>query len=79
MSSEFPSVTARVLLRALMWEPLSYRVVRQHGSHRRLESESGFPPILFAFHDRVTVRPRLVRALLVDTVGLTEKEARELL
>jgi len=25
------------------------------------------------------VRPRLVRALLVDTVGLTEKEARELL
>lgn len=43
---------ARALLRVLMREPLSYRIVRQRGSHRRLESAMGFPPLLFAFHDK---------------------------
>ena len=70
---------ARPLLRVLMREPLSYRIVRQRGSHRRLESAMGFPPLLFAFHDKATVRSGLIRAVLVESVGLTEEKAKELL
>jgi hypothetical protein len=36
-------------------------------------------PVLFSFHASATVPPFWVRRILVDTVGLTEKEARELL
>lgn len=31
-------------------EPLSYEIVRQRGSHRRLKA-AGRPPITFAFHE----------------------------
>ena len=34
---------------------------------------------MFAFHDKATVRPSLVRAVLVESVGLTEEKAKELL
>jgi predicted RNA binding protein YcfA (HicA-like mRNA interferase family) len=40
---------ARDLLAVLTREPLSYEVVRQRGSHRRLKAP-GRPPITFAFH-----------------------------
>lgn len=39
----------------------------------------GYPPVTFAFHDRATVPGGLVRTILVDRVGLTEAEARQLL
>lgn len=75
----FPSMKARALLRVLYRE-LGYSVVRQKGSHRRLES-TRFPhsPLTVSFHDRDTVPPGLVRKILVDQVGLNEKEARDLL
>jgi predicted RNA binding protein YcfA (HicA-like mRNA interferase family) len=70
--------TAR-LLAILMRQPLNYRIVRQHGSHRRLESSSGYPPLGFAWHDGVTIPPGLVRKVLTRDVGLSIEEAKELL
>ncbi|HET9592399.1 MAG TPA: type II toxin-antitoxin system HicA family toxin [Solirubrobacterales bacterium] len=69
---------ARRLLAVLEREPLKYRVVRQKGSHRRLLSPD-YPKLVFAYHDRATVRSHMVREILVGDVGLAEDEARELL
>jgi len=69
---------ARELLAVLMREPLNYEVVRQRGSHRRLKAPSR-PSITFAFHDRQTIAPGVVRQILCRQVGLAEHEARELL
>jgi predicted RNA binding protein YcfA (HicA-like mRNA interferase family) len=74
----FPSIKAKKLLAILERTQLNYRVVRQSGSHRRLESE-GRPAFTFAFHDKATIRPALVRKILVKDVGLAEDEARKLL
>jgi predicted RNA binding protein YcfA (HicA-like mRNA interferase family) len=68
---------ARRLLAILMREPLNYRVVRQSGSHRTLRA-SGRPQITFAFHAR-ELRPREVRHVLLNDVGLGESEALDLL
>ncbi|MGH2952579.1 MAG: type II toxin-antitoxin system HicA family toxin [Solirubrobacterales bacterium] len=76
--ARFPSLKARQLLRVLTSEPLGYRIVRQSGSHRRLQA-AGRPPITFSFHDRQTVRPATVKRILCDQVGLTEDEALRLL
>ncbi|HEX2264812.1 MAG TPA: type II toxin-antitoxin system HicA family toxin [Solirubrobacterales bacterium] len=59
-------------------KPLSYRVARQTGSHRRLRSPD-YPPLSFAFHDSATVPPWTVRKILVSDVGLGEDEAQKLL
>jgi len=74
----FPSLKAKRLLAILERSPLSYRVVRQSGSHRRMESQS-YPPLTFAFHDKATIPAGLVRKILVRDVGLAEDEARKLL
>jgi predicted RNA binding protein YcfA (HicA-like mRNA interferase family) len=76
--TRFRSLKARQLLRVLTREPLGYRVVRQSGSHRRLEA-TGRPPITFSFHDRQTIRPATVKRILCDQVGLDEQEALKLL
>ena len=76
--SDFPSMKARELLAVLTREPLSYEVVRQRGSHRRLKAP-GRPPITFAFHDGATIAPGLVRKILCRDVGLGEDEALKLL
>jgi len=78
VADRFPSLEARALLSVLCREPLNYRVVRQVGSHRRLEAP-GRPSLMLAFHERATIAPGLVRKILVDDVGLTEDEARRLL
>ena len=69
---------AKRLLAVLERQPLGYRVVRQAGSHRRLESPE-YPPLTFAFHDRATIPNGLVRKILVKDVGLAEDKARKLL
>ncbi|HWW67497.1 MAG TPA: type II toxin-antitoxin system HicA family toxin [Solirubrobacterales bacterium] len=76
--SQFPSIKARRLLAILERKPLGYRVVRQAGSHRRMESPQ-HPPLTFAFHDTATVPSGLVRKILTRDVGLAEQEARKLL
>jgi predicted RNA binding protein YcfA (HicA-like mRNA interferase family) len=53
-------------------------MVRQQGSHRRLVSERGYPPLTFAFHDRVTLPPGVVRDVLVGQVGLPVAAALQL-
>lgn len=78
MSHRFPSMKARRLRAVLERQPLKHRAVRQTGSHRRLLSPD-YPPLVFAFHDRETVRPQVVRDILLEDVGLAEDEARKLL
>jgi len=73
----FPSLGARELL-ALLRRDLGYRVVRQRGSHRRLEA-AGRPTLTFAFHDGAEIPPGLVRKILVRDAGLDEMMASELL
>ncbi|MFP5332567.1 MAG: type II toxin-antitoxin system HicA family toxin, partial [Acidimicrobiia bacterium] len=60
-------------------EPLSYEIARQRGSHRRLESPNGYPPLVFGFHDGQEIPPRVVRKVLVQDVGLDEQQALKLL
>jgi len=67
------------LLGMLMRAPLDYRVVRQRGSHRRLESRRGYPPLGFAWHDGVTLAPGLVRKVLTKDVCLSVDDALRLL
>ena len=74
----FPSMKAKRLLAILEREPLNYSVKRQSGLHRRMESE-GRPSFTFAFHDKATIRPSLVRKILTKDIGLAEDEARKLL
>jgi predicted RNA binding protein YcfA (HicA-like mRNA interferase family) len=59
-------------------KPLNYRMARQKGSLRRLLPPD-YPPLVFAFHDRATVRSHVVREILLGDVGLAEDEARKLL
>jgi predicted RNA binding protein YcfA (HicA-like mRNA interferase family) len=61
-----------------MRAPLNYRIARQTGSHRRLVAP-GRRSIVFAYHDRRTVPPHVVRRILVKEAGLEEDEARRLL
>jgi len=75
----FPSLKAGRLLALLQRFPLSYRVRRQVGSHRILESATGYPQIVFAFHDRETIAPGLVRRILVKQVGLSPEQALAML
>lgn len=78
VSEAFPSLKARRLLAILTAKPLGYRVVRQSGSHRRLEAPD-FPPLTFSFHDNATVPGGLVRTILVKQVGLDADTARGLI
>ena len=74
----FPSMKAKRLLAILERKPLSYRVARRSGSHRRMESPD-YPPLTFAFHDKATIPAGLVRKILVKDIGLADDEARKLL
>jgi predicted RNA binding protein YcfA (HicA-like mRNA interferase family) len=75
----FPSLKARQFLALLRRKPLRYRVVAQQGSHRKLESDSGYPPIGLSYHDKDTVPPGVVRKYLLEYIGLSEEEAKRLL
>lgn len=74
---KFPSLKSRQLLSILTSEPLGYVIVRQRGSHRRLEAPNR-PALTFSFHDSATIPGGMVRAILVKQVGLDEHEARGL-
>ena len=75
---QFPSLKAKKLLRVLQARPLGYRVVRQNGSHRKMEAPN-YPTIIFAFHDNQTLRPSTVKHILCSQVGLAEPDALALL
>jgi len=72
--NRFPSLRAPQMERVL--SRLGYRLERRSGSHRRLVAD-GRPDLTFAFHDRATLAPGVVRDILVRQVGLTLDEALE--
>ena len=75
--TDFPSMKARDLLAVLMREPLNYEIVRQRGSHRRLQRRAGRrSPSPSTTCDG---RPGLVRKILCRDVGLSEDDALKLL
>jgi predicted RNA binding protein YcfA (HicA-like mRNA interferase family) len=55
---------------------LGHEEERRSGSHRRLVA-AGRPDVTFAFHDRASLSPGVVRSILVRQVGLTVDEALE--
>jgi len=70
----------KALRRLLERAPLSYRgpSTGSGSSHTKLVSTSGYPDLLFSFHDNADIAPGLVRKILVKDVGLTEDEALRL-
>lgn len=79
VSKGFPSLKSKELLRVLCREPLAYEVAHTGGSHRKLTSANGYPPLLFAFHDGQTLPRGLVRHILCRDVGLEPDEALRIL
>ena len=55
--SEWPSTRAKAVLAALL--RIGWTVKRQTGSHRVLASP-GWPDLVFAFHDRDEIGPRML-------------------
>ena len=69
--SQWPSAKARRVLAALL--RIGWRIKRQvRGSHRILE-RSGWPDVVFAFHDRDAIGPRMLARLAKHT-GLTPED-----
>lgn len=65
--SRWPSTQASRVLSTLF--RIGWRVKRQAGSHRVLE-RPGWPDVVFAFHDREEIGPRML-ARLGKVTGLT--------
>jgi predicted RNA binding protein YcfA (HicA-like mRNA interferase family) len=69
--SQWPSTKARRVLAALL--RIGWHVKRQvRGSHRIL-ARSGWPDVVFAFHDRDEIGPRMLARLAKHT-GLTPED-----
>lgn len=68
--SEWPSTAARRVLAALL--RIGWSVKRQTGSHKVLSRE-GWPNVVFAFHDRDEIGPRML-ARLTRTTGLSPED-----
>ena len=68
--SRWPAAKARDGLRAR--ERIGWRVKRQSGSHKTLARE-GYPDVVFAFHDREEIGPKMLARLSKHT-GLTPED-----
>jgi predicted RNA binding protein YcfA (HicA-like mRNA interferase family) len=68
--SHWPSTKAKRVLAAL--ERLGWSIKRQSGSHKTL-ARTGWPDIVFAFHDGEEIRPRMLARLAKHT-GLTPED-----
>jgi len=64
--SEWPSTRARRVLAALL--RIGWQLKRETGSHRTLSRE-GWPDVVFAFHDREEIGPRML-ARIAKRTGL---------
>ena len=64
--SRWPSTQASRVLSALL--RIGWRVKRESGSHRILE-RTGWPDVVFAFHEREEIGPRML-SRLAKTTGL---------
>ena len=70
--SDWPSSRARSVLAAL--ERLGWTVKRQTGSHKVL-ARPGWPDVVFAFHDRDEIGPRMLARIAKQT-GLEPEDLR---
>jgi predicted RNA binding protein YcfA (HicA-like mRNA interferase family) len=68
--TDWPSARASRVLAALL--RAGWRVKRQSGSHRTLARE-GSPDIVFAFHDRDEIGPRML-ARIAKRTGLRPRD-----
>ena len=68
--SRWPSAKARDVLRAL--ERIGWKVKRQSGSHKTLARE-GHADVVFAFHDRDEIGPKMLARLAKHT-GLAPED-----
>jgi len=68
--SEWPSTRARRVLAALL--KIGWQLKRQSGSHRTLSRE-GWPDVVFAFHDREEIGPRML-ARIAKRTGLRPED-----
>ena len=62
--SSWPSTKAKRVLSAL--ERLGWSIKRQTGSHKTL-SRTGWPDVVFAFHDGEEIGPRMLARLAKHT------------
>jgi predicted RNA binding protein YcfA (HicA-like mRNA interferase family) len=67
---DWKSVKARQVLTAL--ERIGWSVKRQRGSHKVL-ARPGWPDVVFAFHDREEIGPRML-ARLAKMTGLKPED-----
>jgi len=69
------------MLAVLKAKPLEYEEKpgkKRKGSHRHLVSRAGYQDVGFWCHDKDSLKGSTVRDILVNQVGLSESEAREL-
>ena len=68
--SRWPATQATRVLSALL--RLGWNIKRESGSHRVLQRE-GWADVVFAFHDREEIGPRML-ARLAKVTGLTPED-----
>ena len=68
--SQWPAAKARRVLAALL--RIGWQIKRESGSHRTL-ARSGWPDVVFAFHDNEELGPRMLARLAKHT-GLTPED-----
>jgi len=68
--SEWRSTKAKRVLAALL--RIGWSIKRQSGSHRTL-SRPGWPDVVFAFHDREELGPRML-ARIAKVIGLKPED-----
>jgi len=64
-NQSWPSVKAPKALAALL--RIGWRIKRQSGTSHRILERPGWPDILFAYHDRVTLGPTAMKILARKT------------
>jgi predicted RNA binding protein YcfA (HicA-like mRNA interferase family) len=67
-SQNWPSTKAKQALAALF--RIGWTIKRQSGTSHRILARPGWPDVLFAYHDRVTLGPTAMKVLAKKT-GLT--------
>ena len=70
--SQWPSTKAKRVLAALL--RIGWRIKRETESHKTLERD-GWPDVVFAFHDRDEIGPRMLARLSKHT-GLKPEDLR---
>ncbi len=66
--SQWPSSKARVVLRAML--RAGWTVKRQSGTSHRILAKTGWPDVVFAFHEGDEIGPKML-ARIARRTGLT--------